>query len=678
MNDEAARASGDDPVPTVPAGLERAGDVFLPEPPSRKPWLVLTAIAVGTAAAGTILWSVLQSQRHAVEIEQLRARSERERASQETRQRAEVEARSQGESALAMLGSALYAPAAAALARLGPAAQSLDGGVYAQAARFLVPRLVTFDEAAKSLLPGDAARWRDSNLVRGLDGALQEVPGRPIAAHLFSPAGSELLIVDADQQAWVYRWPSLATAGPHALGAVCVDSLDILPDGRFAVDTGALRSTGDAEPSAPPPAGSAVRIVLGLDGRPSAPVARETSAVSRCAASSGKRGQETAVRAAPLRRLQFPRLRDEAAFWRPSPRRDAPTELPAVLPLDIRPRAPYGELDPAALPGTAEERTAIQRHLGDEALTTGLVRAEGRSIALSLHITSTQATALNLCEFEPASRKLTACGMVAMPAGAVPLFSPDHRRALLTTDTRDDPFRLFNIVRLGERCKVAQPPGERVDTAAFNTAGDRLAVVTMSHELWSYEVTAACEVRLVLRQALPALREGTRSSLAWIDPATVIWVAGQGEVFALDARSGLLRWSQHSLWPLAGRGVQVRASADGKLVVLFDHRHVQLASAANGVALSGLLEVRTLKSAEQKAGGDICDAELANTGEIRLRVQAGTCSETAAQGEARTDWRRLAPDDPQLGLDTKPGLWRRTAISEGDGRAAVPLQELLR
>jgi hypothetical protein len=646
---------------TVPSFLAEA-----PERPRWWPWAV--AAALGAAALATGGWAVLQARQHAAELASRDAAAQRERATHEATLRTQARQRAQGQGALALQESGLHAAAAAALARLGPEGLALDGGIYGQAARFLAPRLVSFDEAVKTIQPGEAVRWQDSNLVRGLDGALREVPGQPIVAHLFAPGGSELLVVDAERQAWVYQWPSLATGGPHALGAVCIDNLDFLHDGRFAVDTAALRGAEAAGGL------SAARIVLARDGRPQPPVPRETGAVSKCAAAAGRRGNDAVAAATPAQRaLPFPRLRPESAFWRPAPPREPPKEPAAVLPLDIRTSPPYGQLDAAALPGSAQEREAIQRSLGDEALTTGLARIEGRSIAMALHLGAGQSTALRLCAFDPSTRKLSACGSVPLPGTVSPVFSADHRRLLLTSnDAQDGRFRLLDVARLGEACRIEQPPAGRVDTAAFSPAGDRLAVVTMEHELWSYELTPACEARLVLRTALPALREGTRSALAWLDATGVVWVAGQGEVFAVDAASGVMRWARHTLWPLAGRGVQVRTSGDGKLVALFDQRHLQLASSANGLALAGLLDARTLKG-----GGDICEAEVAASGEIRLRLQAGNCA-TPPGGESAADWRRLAPDDPALGFEGRPGLWRRTGVSERDGRTPVTLQDLLK
>lgn len=672
---------GDDPVPTVPSGLVPVEGAPARKTPGRL-WLGLAGAAVVGCALGAVLWGSQQSQRHSAELAQLGAQTERDRAKGVKQLQTQSQLRIEGQGAIAMQEAGMVAPAAAALARVAAAMPALDRGVYAQAAHFLVPRLLSFEEATQGILPGETVRWQGSNLVRGLDGQLRELPGQAIAAHLFSPSGSELLVVDTDRQVWLHQWPALTTAGPHPLGPVCIDGLDFLPDGRFAVDTAALRDEGQPGSATPgpwaPAAGTAVRIVLGRDGKPGPPAARETSAVSRCAPSPARRGSEATARPAAQRRLQFPRLRDETTFWRVAPRPEPARETPAVLPLDIRDRPPYGELDGSGLPGTPEEREAVIRSLGDEALTTGMIRGEGRSIALSLHLAAAnQATALRVCEFDPSSRKIAACGSIPLPANVSPVYAPDHRRALLTTnDGQGEPFRLVDIARLGRRCSVPQAPAERVDTAAFNAAGDRLAVVTVDHELWSFELTAACEARLVVRQALPALREGARSTIAWLDAHTVVWVAGQGEVFAMDARDGMMRWSRHTLWPLAARGVQVRASGDGRLVVFHDQRHLQLASAANGLALAGLLDVRTLKAPDQKPGGEICEAEPGRNGEVHLRVQAGGCASNAPT--ATTTWRRLAPDDPQLASQGKPGLWRRTAISERDGRTAVTLQELLR
>jgi hypothetical protein len=633
---------------------------------------------VAAALGGTTLLAALGAgglaQRHGTEREQLQAQAQRDRAALEVQQQAVTQSRKHGESALAMHGSGLFAPAASAFGRLPPAALALDGGIYAQAARFLQPRLLSFDEATRTLRPGEALRWRDSNILRGPDGLLREVGGRPIVAHQFAPAGSPLLAIDADRQAWVYQWPTLATAGPHRLGSLCVEGIEVLPDGQYAVNATEIPVASGQDTAAAPGLGRPVRIVLARDGRPGAPMPREATGTSKCAPAAGRR--EPSVPA--VRGLRFPRLREEAAFWREAPRREPAKAVPSVVPLDVHPRPPFGELDPQALKGTADERSALRRHLGDEALTTGLVLLDGRSIALSQHLNGNQSTALNLCEFQPATRKLLACGMVPMNAAATPLFSANHRRLLLTmTQAQEDPFKLLDVGRLGARCKVAQHPGERVVAAAFNAGGDRLALVTLDHELWLYELAADCEARLAVRQALPAQREDGRSSLGWLDAHTVVWMAGQGETFAFEARSGQLRWAQHSVWPLRPAGVKVRPSDDGKLFVLFNQHFLQLASATSGVALSGLLDVRSLQAAGQKPGGDICDVEVSRTGEVWLRIGAGTCASGNGDATGRTQWRRLAPDDPALGFDTKPGLWRRTAISEKDGRSPLALQEFL-
>ncbi len=657
----------------------------------RRLWL--GAGASGVAAVLALAGAGWLLQRQATELAQVRAADEQRRAdaqtavaAREAQQRLEAEARKQGDSALALLGNGLFAPAASGLARLGSVAAKLDGGRYAQAMRFLLPRLMTFDEAARSVAPGQAARWRETNLVRGLDGALRELPGAAIQMHWFARQRPELLVIDVKKRVRLYRWPSLAASGPFDLGTVCIEAITELPAGGWAVDATELLIMSDEDTATAQVAGDAVRFQLGHDGRPSPPVPRASS-TGAAGCTTPKVVQRVAKPPEPpttASRLQFPRLRPEPAFWQPVPRRAPPQPAPAVVPLDVRFEPPYGELRASRMRGSTGDREAAVRNLGIDAVSTGQVQLGARSFALSLHITGNQSAALNICEIDAAQRQVLACGAVDMTVTGRTVFSPDHSRLLVTmSEVQEDPFKLVDVAGLGKRCAVSEHPAERVAGAAFNPGGSQLAVLTLDHELWLYTLSASCDVQLTTRFALPARAGGetVAGALVWADASTVLWLSGRGEAYAFEARSGLLQWQQAQLWRGSGGAVGLRSSPDGSLLLLFDRQQLRLVSALGGTGLSGLLDVRPLlgPGADLQLGG-ICDAELADSGAVWLRLDpAGSCVGAPAEVLARRqrDWQRRAPDDPALGFDQQPGLWRRTAIADRDGRSAVALRELL-
>lgn len=640
--------------------------------------LAVTLLLAG-AGAGYFL------QRQAAQVaaanaltQQAKAEQEEERAQREAQQRAEAVARKQGDGALASLSSNFFAQAAEGLARLDASASLLDGGRYAQAAHFLVPRLMTFTEAAASVGRSQVVRWGDSNLVRGPDGKLGEIPGAVLERVWFSPKGTELLAVDVAHRVLRVAWPAMTIRGPHALGAVRVDSVAWAANGRVSLKATEIWIASDEETEDAQVDGDALRIDLDVDAKPLPPVKIPAD-------DAGSVPNEVVTRKhmveRPTARLVFPRLRDERSFWRTAKPR-LPDDKRTIVPMAVRNKPPFPVLDLRAIKGDAAlQRDFLKRAMNTESLASGIAEVDGHHLAVASVITGNQGAAFMVCDFDPSTRVAAWCHIEDVTATVRSYFSFDYRFTLLTmTEVQEDAFRLLDLPTGGARCKISAHPAERALQAAFDPTGSRLAVLTRDGEMWVYNIRKQpCEATVAVRFALPD-RGVSGGVIAFAGPDTLIWLTDGSYLHAFDPASGLVKWSQEGGAPRRTQGARsISVSPDGRLFATAIGGMVELRSALTGVALSGPFTVlKTTNGAETT--GAVCEVAVDNHGGVRAEFdREALCSPevTPQLRKGRGAWSRLAPDDPALGFEPTTELWRRTAISDYDGKSPVPLGRLL-
>mgnify|MGYP001464901323 CR=1 FL=1 len=639
--------------------------------------LAVTLLLAGSGAGYFLQRQAAQVAAANALIQQAKAEQEAERAQREAQQRAEAVARKQGDGALASLSSNFFAQAAEGLARLDASAALLDGGRYAQAARFLLPRLMTFSEAATSVGRGQVVRWGDSNLVRGPDGKLREIPGAVLERVWFSPKGTELLAVDVARRVSRVAWPAMTVRGPHALGAVRVDSVAWAANGRVSLRATEIWLASDEETEDAQVNGDVVRIDLGADAKPLPPVKIPSDA----AGNSSMGASRTPIVERPTARLEFPRLRDERSFWRTAEPR-LPDDKRTIVPMAVRIQPPYRALNFKAIKGdAAAQRDFLKRAMNTEPLTSGMAELDGRHLALAAVITGNQGASFMVCDFDPATRVAAWCHIEDVTTTVRSYFSLDYRFMLLTmTEVQEDAFRLLDLSAGGARCKISAHPAERALQAAFDPTGSRLAVLTRDGEMWVYDVRKQpCEATVAVRFAPPD-RGGRGGVIAFAGPDTLIWLTDGSYVHAFDAASGLVIWSQEGGARRGAQGTRsVSISPDGRMFAITIDAVVELRSALTGVALSGPFSVFK-KAPGVEARGEVCEVAVDNHGGVRVEFdRESICSHDAIPQlrKGRAAWSRLAPDDPALKFGATTELWRRTAISDDDGKSPVPLGRLL-
>lgn len=648
-----------------------------------------TAVAGGFAVAfllaGTGAGYFLQRQAAQISdanarVQKAKAEQETDRAQHEAKQRAEAVARKQGDGALASLNSNFFAQAAAGLARLDNSAALLDDGRYAQAARFLLPRLVTFSEATVSVGRGQVVRWGDSNLVRGPDGKLREIPGAVLERVWFSPSGAELVAVDVNHRVSRIDWPAMTVHGPHSLDAVRVDSVIWSANGHASLRATEIWLASDEDTIDAQVEGDAVRIDLDADSKPMDPVKIPTDTAE--SVRPEKASREPMAKWAPTR-LKFPRLRDERSFWRSAKSRPPDSQRP-IVPMAVRESPPFPVLKITASKGVAPaEREFLERSMNTDFLASGVAEVDGHHIALASVITGNQWAAFMACKFDPATREAVWCHIEDVTATVRDFFSPDHRFMLLRmTEVQKDPFRLLYLPGGGVRCKVSAHPAERALHVAFDPTSSRLAVLTRDGEMWVYDLhQQPCEATVAARFALP-VTGGSEGIIAFAGQNTLIWLTDKSYVHAFDAESGLVKWSQAGEELHRARGSRsVSVSPDARLFATVVGDEVELRSALTGVALSGAFHVFG-KAVGVDAKGKICEVAVDNNGGVRVEFdREAICSPDAKtwrhHRHGRGAWVRLAPDDPALGFKLVTDLWRRTAISDSDGKSPVPLGNFL-
>ncbi|MEJ8860067.1 TIR domain-containing protein [Variovorax robiniae] len=640
--------------------------------------LIVTLLLAGAGGGYLLQRQAAQVSAANARAQQAKAVQEADRAQHEAEQRAEAVARKQGDGALASLSSNFFAQAAVGLARLDTSAASLDGGRYAQPARFLLPRLMTFSEAAASVGRGRVVRWGDSNLVRGPKGELREIPGAVLEQVWFSPQGTEVLAVDVAHRVSRIAWPTMTVRGPHALGAVRVDSVAWAANGQVSLRATEIWLASDEDTKDAQMDGDTVRIDLDADAKPLPHVKIPVDAGGNDRVAGASRrpiAERTTVR------LEFPRLRDERSFWRAAESR-LPDDKRTIVPMAVRDPPPFPALNMGELKGdAAERRDFLARSMNTDSLTSGVAMVDGHHIALAASVTGNQGAAFMACKFDPVTRVAAWCHVEDVTATVRPYFSPDYRFMLLTmTEVQEDAFRLLDLPAGGARCKVSAHPAERALEAAFDPTGSRLAVLTRDGEIWVYDVRKQpCEATVASRFALPD-RGSSGGVVAFAGPDTLVWLTDGPYVHAFDATSGLVKWSQEGKASRRGNETRsVNVSPDGRLFATAIGGMVELRSALTGVALSGAFSV--FRTATGAAGrGAVCEVAVDDYGAVRVDFDRELlCSPEAAPQlrKGRGAWTRLAPDDPALGFGLAMELWRRTAISDDDGKSPVPLGRLL-
>ena len=462
----------------------------------------------------------------------------------------------------------------------------------------------------------------------------------------------------------------MTARGPHALGAVRVDAVAWAANGRVSLRAMEILLASDEDTKDAQVDGDAVRIDLDGEGKPQSPVKIATGAARRLQ-----------VQRAPAARLEFPRLRDERAFWRAAEPK-LPDDKLAIVPMAVRETPPFPALDMRVLKGEiAARRDFLERSMNTDSLTSGLAVVDGRHIALASTVTGSQWAAFIACEFNPATRVATWCHVEDVTTTVHPYFSPDHRLMLLTmTEVQEDAFRLLDLPAGGVRCKVSAHPAERALHTAFDHTGSRLAVLTRDGEMWVYDVRKQpCEATVAARFALP----DTGSSggvVAFSGPNTLVWLTDGIYIHAFDAASGLVKWSQEDGAPRRIQGTRaISVSPDGRLFATAIGGMVALSSALTGVTLSGVFSA--LRTAAGIDGSElICGIVVEDSGVVRVEVDRELLCSPLSMPELRTGrgaWTRLAPDDAGLGFEPATELWRRTVISKFDGKSPVPLGMLL-
>lgn len=649
----------------------------------RRMTAVATGLAVTLLLAGTGAGYFLQRQAAQVSaadarVQQAKASQETERAHREAQQRSEAVARKQGDGALASLSSNFFAQAAVGLARLDASAALLDGGRYAQATRFLLPRLMTFSEAAAPLAKGQVVRWGESNLLRGPDGELREIPGAVQERVWFSPQGAELVAVDVAHRVSRIAWPAMTLRGPHALGAVRVDSVAWGPNGRVSLRATEIWLASDEDTEDAQVDGDLVRIDLNDDASPLPAV--KISADSAANVPSAGALRRLATKRTPAR-LEFPQLRDERSFWR-NVEPALTDNRRTIKPMAVRNFPPYQAIDMKTLKDVdAARRYFLERSMNTDSLESGVVVVDGHHIALASTITGNQWAAYIACEFDPAVRAAKWCHVEDVTATVRRYLSPDNRFMLLTmTEVQEDAFRLLDLPVGGARCKVPAHPAERALHAVFDPSGARLAVLTRDREIWVYDVRKQpCEATVAARFVLPNTRE-SGGVIAFAGPDTLIWLTEGRYAHAFDVASGLARWTQEVGVPSRVQGTRsISVSPDGRLFATVIGGMIELRSALTGVELSGIFSVFKT-AAGVDASGIVCEVAVDNGGAVRVEFDRELLCSVEVASELRKGrgaWVRLVPDDPALGFEAVTELWRRTGISDDDGRSPVTLSKLL-
>ena len=329
----------------------------------------------------------------------------------------------------------------------------------------------------------------------------------------------------------------------------------------------------------------------------------------------------------------------------------------------------------------ASQREFIERSMNTDSLQNGMAVVDKRHLALASTVTGNQGAAYITCEFDPATRVAAWCHVENVTATVRTYPSPDYRFMLMTmTEVQEDAFRLLDLADRGARCKVPAHPAERALEAAFDPTGTRFAVLTRDSEIWVYDLRRQpCEAKVAARFALPDNR-GSGGGIAFAGRDTVIWLTDGAYVHALDAASGLVKWSQTGVAPRhAQESRSIGVSPDGRLFGTVLNGTFELRSALTGVALSGGFPVFGARTGDG-AAGTVCELAVADAGSVRVEFdRESLCStDTAPQlRKGRGAWARLAPDDAALGFGAPAPLWRATAISDDDGKSPVPLSKLL-